>query len=165
MASAGQPSSNSRRADLTKGHALTHSTRLPRRAIHFRPLTVGSITISKWRRREPGTPFLSLAIMRIGWSFSWEFSSKRLKSHGHFSPQLGEKPWSINVRQLPLNQRVQGSSPCAPTINPRAAIAFQQRSCNRALRSAWAARFDNFRSAPVHLASEFFGDSLDASAA
>ena len=26
-----------------------------------------------------------------------------------------EKPCSINVRQMPLNQRVQGSSPCAPT--------------------------------------------------
>jgi hypothetical protein len=43
--SAGWPSASSRRADLTKGHALTHSTRSRKRAIHFRPLAVGSIKI------------------------------------------------------------------------------------------------------------------------
>ena len=35
--------------------------------------------------------------------------------HVRFSPQSGEKPRSINAGQMPLNQRVQGSSPCAPT--------------------------------------------------
>jgi hypothetical protein len=44
-ASRGLPSSNSRRAALTNGDALTHRTRSPRRAAHFRPLGVGSITI------------------------------------------------------------------------------------------------------------------------
>ena len=39
-------SANSNRADLTKGHALTH-TRSPRSAIHFRPLGVGEITIRR----------------------------------------------------------------------------------------------------------------------
>jgi hypothetical protein len=62
-----------------------------------------------------GSQVAVASIFRIGRSVSWEFSSKYLTSHGHFSPQLGEKPWSINVRQMPLNQRVQGSSPCAPT--------------------------------------------------
>jgi hypothetical protein len=37
--------------------------------------------------------------------------------HGCFSPRLGEKPCSINEGQMPLNQRVTGSSPVAPTIN------------------------------------------------
>ena len=32
------------------------------------------------------------SIFRIGRSVSWEFSRKYLTSHGHFSPQLGEKP-------------------------------------------------------------------------
>jgi hypothetical protein len=43
--SAGRPSASSKRADLTKGHTLAHSARSPRRAIHFRPLAVGLITI------------------------------------------------------------------------------------------------------------------------
>ena len=33
----------------------------------------------------------------------------------HLSLQSGEKPRFINVGKLTLNQRVQGSSPCAPT--------------------------------------------------
>jgi hypothetical protein len=43
--SAGKPSAKSKRADITKGHAVTHSTRSPKRAVHFRPLAVASITI------------------------------------------------------------------------------------------------------------------------
>ena len=43
--SAGKPSAKSKRADITKGHALSHSTRSPKRAVHFRPLAVASITI------------------------------------------------------------------------------------------------------------------------
>ena len=46
------PSANSRRDDLTKGHALTHSTRSPRRAVHFRPLAVGWITICNGAARS-----------------------------------------------------------------------------------------------------------------
>src|SRR6516162_5551719 len=46
---------------------------------------------------------------------SREFSGMLLIEHRHFSPQSGEKPHLINVEELTLNQRVQGSSPCAPT--------------------------------------------------
>jgi hypothetical protein len=42
---AGWPSANNKRPDLTKGHAVTHSTRSSRCAVHFRPLAVGLITI------------------------------------------------------------------------------------------------------------------------
>ena len=44
-ASAGKPSAKSKRADIPMGHAVTHSTRSPKRAVHFRPLAVASITI------------------------------------------------------------------------------------------------------------------------
>src|SRR6516165_6107789 len=46
---------------------------------------------------------------------SREFSGILLIQHRHFSPQSREKPHLINVEELTLNQRVQGSSPCAPT--------------------------------------------------
>ena len=45
MATAGKPSANNWHADLTSRHADTHTTRSSRRAIHFRPLAVGSIVI------------------------------------------------------------------------------------------------------------------------
>jgi hypothetical protein len=40
-----------------------------------------------------------------------------LIQYEHPSLQSGEKPRFINVGKLTLNQRVQGSSPCAPTID------------------------------------------------
>ncbi len=46
---------------------------------------------------------------------SWEIGANILKQHERFSLQLGEKPCGIKSAQWTLNQRVQGSSPCAPT--------------------------------------------------
>jgi hypothetical protein len=43
-----------------------------------------------------------------------ESSGMLLMQHQRFSPQSGEKPHLINMGGS-LNQRVQGSSPCAPT--------------------------------------------------
>ena len=59
---------------------------------------------------------------------SREFSGMLLIEHRHFSPQSGEKPHLINVEELTLNQRVQGSSPCAPTnkiniLGPRCGLS------------------------------------------
>jgi hypothetical protein len=39
-----------------------------------------------------------------------------LTRHARFFRQLGEKPREIKSEKWTLNQRVQGSSPCAPTI-------------------------------------------------
>ena len=50
---------------------------------------------------------------RIG----WHFSAKILIAHGRFLPQLEKNAKEINAALWTLNQRVQGSSPCAPT-NP-----------------------------------------------
>jgi hypothetical protein len=52
------------------------------------------------------------------WFVSWDFARSALILHGHFSPQLGEKPWSINVRQMPLNQRVEGATGIEPVTFP-----------------------------------------------
>jgi hypothetical protein len=50
---------------------------------------------------------------RLG--LGWEIESNVLMLHGHFSPWLGEKLRVINEGQMPLNQRVPGSNPGAPT--------------------------------------------------
>jgi len=46
---------------------------------------------------------------------SREIAGNLLIQYEHLSMQSGEKPRFINVGTLTLNQRVQGSSPCAPT--------------------------------------------------
>src|ERR1700722_14833316 len=66
--------------------------------------------------------------------------------HDHFSPQLGEKPFSIKVGQMPLNQRVQGSNPCAPTTSIKHLADFQfvvSTSCQRLIstNSPFRSRF------------------------
>src|SRR6516164_6104540 len=58
---------------------------------------------------------ISIGNGALGAFRSREFSGILLIQHRHFSPQSGEKPHLINVEELTLNQRVQGSSPCAPT--------------------------------------------------
>src|SRR5215471_6446557 len=60
---------------------------------------------------------ISIGNGALGALRSREFSDILLIQHRHFSPQSGEKPHLINVEELTLNQRVQGSSPCAPTSN------------------------------------------------
>src|SRR5262249_15932833 len=47
-----------------------------------------------------------------------ESGCKLLMRHARFSPQLGEKPREFKVALGALNQRVPGSSPGAPTIDP-----------------------------------------------
>jgi hypothetical protein len=56
--------------------------------------------------------------------FSWEFGCNALMLHVRFSLQLGEKRCGSKGEWWTLNQRVQGSSPCAPTtqINPPAGM-------------------------------------------
>jgi hypothetical protein len=46
---------------------------------------------------------------------SWMCWSNPLILHGRFLLELEENPREINASYLTLNQRVQGSSPCAPT--------------------------------------------------
>jgi hypothetical protein len=62
------------RADLTKGDALTHSTRSPRRAIHFRPLAVGSIMI-----RNGTADFIGVVGLACASIFRW-FEVVRLRT-------------------------------------------------------------------------------------
>jgi hypothetical protein len=71
---AGKPSAKSKRADLTKGDALTHSTRSPRRAIHFRPLAVGSIMI-----RNGTADFIGVVGLACASIFRW-FEVVRLRT-------------------------------------------------------------------------------------
>jgi hypothetical protein len=46
---------------------------------------------------------------------SWTFRCKLLMSNDRILAQLGKFSWNINARRMSLNQRVQGSSPGAPT--------------------------------------------------
>jgi hypothetical protein len=46
---------------------------------------------------------------------SWESAYKTLMPNAADSAQLGKNGSIISLYQMPLNQRVQGSSPCAPT--------------------------------------------------
>ena len=69
-----QTSAKSKRADLTKGDALTHSTRSPRRAIHFRPLAVGSIMI-----RNGTADFIGVVGLACASMFRW-FEVVRLRT-------------------------------------------------------------------------------------
>ncbi len=54
---------------------------------------------------------------RFATEFSWNFSANILVRHGCYSPRLGERSLETNATLWTLNQRVQGSSPCAPTIH------------------------------------------------
>src|SRR4029077_20942316 len=65
--SAEYPSANNERADLTKGDAVTHSTRSSKRAGHFRPLAVASITI-----RNGAADFIG-----VGGAIELEFDKKQ----------------------------------------------------------------------------------------
>ncbi len=47
--------------------------------------------------------------------FSWEILRNALMRNGAYGSQLGKVRSKIKGNALTLNQRVQGSSPCAPT--------------------------------------------------
>ena len=55
---------------------------------------------------------------------SWELACKPLTPLCANKTQLEKIPSVISVGLVPLNQRVQGSSPCAPTIDLTAVSSF-----------------------------------------
>jgi hypothetical protein len=57
-------------------------------------------------------------------SGGWEIARNRLVSQGRFCPRLGKNRSYFNAGLETLNQRVQGSSPCAPTTETTALFAF-----------------------------------------
>jgi hypothetical protein len=74
------------------------------------------------------------ASVRLG---GWENARNALISQGHFCLRLGKNRNQFNVGHWTLNQRVQGSSPCAPTNEIKRLSYFTGVTATQQRRSGW----------------------------
>ena len=127
--SAGQPSASSNRADLTKGHALTHSTRWRKRATHLRPLAVASITIRNAGTVRPGVVRLVCATTLTFWSCS---------SPDHF----WGSPVPATLRRERLPNKFPGFSPNLPgEITPCSRLTTGRNGSGRSTKLVFLLEF------------------------
>jgi len=77
------------------------------------------------RARSGGAVLSGCAVMAV----SWEKARNRLKHQDRFCTRLGKNHNRFNSGRRTLNQRVQGSSPCAPTISFQCADRVTDLEC------------------------------------
>jgi hypothetical protein len=92
--------------------------RLPVAAGRATTMRLAALNLLSWSETVRSAAVFAVRGCRhrpMGRLFSWETVRIPLMIHDRFNPQLGKKRCRSKHDWWTLNQRVQGSSPCAPT--------------------------------------------------